>query len=81
MYLLQNLHNSAWNGFLTGGSTFGFWLDTLCLLYLTVVIFVFLFIDFGTFKNTLIYRSLYISLLVASKCSQFVIPHKLIRFV
>ncbi|XP_075985107.1 ATP-binding cassette sub-family C member 4-like [Anticarsia gemmatalis] len=43
----QDLHNSAWNGYLNGGTTFGFWLDTLCVIYLTCVIFVFLFIDFG----------------------------------
>ncbi|XP_048004522.1 ATP-binding cassette sub-family C member 4-like [Leguminivora glycinivorella] len=43
----QNLHTAAWNGFLGGGSTFGFYLDTLCCIYLATVIFVFLYIDFG----------------------------------
>lgn len=43
----QDLHNSAWNSYLAGGTTFGFWLDSVCLIYLTCIIFVFLFIDFG----------------------------------
>ncbi|XP_026726076.1 multidrug resistance-associated protein 4-like [Trichoplusia ni] len=43
----QDLHSSAWNCFLSGGATFGFYLDTVCLVYLTAVIFVFLFLDFG----------------------------------
>lgn len=43
----QDLHSSAWNGYLGGGTTFGFYLDTMCLLYLTTVILVFIFIDFG----------------------------------
>lgn len=45
--VLQDLHSSAWNGYLGGGTTFGFYLDTMCLLYLTTVILVFIFIDFG----------------------------------
>ncbi|CAH2267214.1 jg2942 [Pararge aegeria aegeria] len=43
----QDLHTAAWNCYLGGGSTFGFYLDTLCQIYLTVIIFVFLYIDFG----------------------------------
>ncbi|KAG6463316.1 hypothetical protein O3G_MSEX013801 [Manduca sexta] len=43
----QDLHTAAWNGYLGGGTTFGFYLDTMCLIYLTTIIFVFLYIDFG----------------------------------
>ncbi|XP_045760841.1 ATP-binding cassette sub-family C member 4-like [Maniola jurtina] len=43
----QDLHTAAWNCYLGGGSTFGFYLDTLCTVYLTVIIFVFLYVDFG----------------------------------
>ncbi|XP_041974693.1 ATP-binding cassette sub-family C member 4-like [Aricia agestis] len=43
----QDLHTAAWNGVLGAGSTFGFYLDTMCLVYLTAVIFVFLYVDFG----------------------------------
>lgn len=47
MFHLQDLHTAAWNGYLGGGSAFGLYLDTMCLIYLSVVIFVFLFLDFG----------------------------------
>ncbi|XP_072936036.1 ATP-binding cassette sub-family C member 4-like [Epargyreus clarus] len=43
----QDLHTSAWNAFICGGSTLGFYLDTICLIYLASVIFVFLYLDFG----------------------------------
>ncbi|XP_053601473.1 ATP-binding cassette sub-family C member 4-like [Plodia interpunctella] len=43
----QDLHTAAWNGYLGGGSAFGLYLDTMCLVYLSCVIFVFLFLDFG----------------------------------
>lgn len=43
----QNLHTAAWNGFLGGGATFGFYLDSLCCIYLATIIFVFLYVDFG----------------------------------
>ncbi|XP_050673621.1 ATP-binding cassette subfamily C member 4-like [Leptidea sinapis] len=43
----QDLHTSAWNSFLGGGTTFGFYLDVMCQVYLTVIIFVFLYLDFG----------------------------------
>lgn len=43
----QDLHTTAWNSYLNGGTTFGFYLDTMCLVYLTTVIFVFLFLNFG----------------------------------
>ncbi|XP_068628826.1 ATP-binding cassette subfamily C member 4-like [Battus philenor] len=43
----QDLHTSAWYGYLGGGCTFGFYLDTMCLIYITTVIFVFLYLDFG----------------------------------
>ncbi|KAJ8734777.1 hypothetical protein PYW08_014027 [Mythimna loreyi] len=43
----QDLHTTSWNSYLNGGTTFGFYLDTMCLVYLTTVIFVFLFLDFG----------------------------------
>ncbi|XP_038209218.1 multidrug resistance-associated protein 4-like [Zerene cesonia] len=42
----QDLHTSAWNCYLAGGSTFGFYLDAMCQMYLTVIIFVFLYLDF-----------------------------------
>ncbi|KAJ0181177.1 hypothetical protein K1T71_003262 [Dendrolimus kikuchii] len=44
----QDLHTSAWNGYLGGGTCFGFYLDTMCLLYLSTIIFVFLYVDFGS---------------------------------
>ncbi|XP_045455242.1 ATP-binding cassette sub-family C member 4-like [Melitaea cinxia] len=44
----QDLHSAAWNCFLGGGCTFGFYLDALCQVYLTIIIFVFLYIDFGS---------------------------------
>ncbi|KPI93322.1 putative multidrug resistance-associated protein lethal(2)03659 [Papilio xuthus] len=43
----QDLHSSAWYGYLGGGVTFGFYLDTMCLIYMTTIIFVFIYIDFG----------------------------------
>nr|AJD79132.1 ABCC3 [Pectinophora gossypiella] len=43
----QNLHTSAWNGYLCGGATFALYLDTMCLIYLGTIIFVFLYLDFG----------------------------------
>nr|AKC34055.1 ABCC3 protein [Spodoptera litura] len=43
----QDLHTTSWNSYLNGGTTFGFYLDTMCLVYMTTIIFVFLFIDFG----------------------------------
>ncbi|CAK1599798.1 unnamed protein product [Parnassius mnemosyne] len=43
----QDLHTSAWYSYLGGGVTFGFYLDTMCLVYLSSVIFVFLYLDFG----------------------------------
>ncbi|XP_045508072.1 ATP-binding cassette sub-family C member 4-like [Colias croceus] len=43
----QDLHTSAWNCYLAGGCTFGFYLDAMCQIYLTVIIFVFLYLDFG----------------------------------
>ncbi|XP_023934406.1 ATP-binding cassette sub-family C member 4 [Bicyclus anynana] len=42
----QDLHTAAWNCYLGCGCTFGFYLDTLCQIYLTVIIFVFLYVDF-----------------------------------
>ncbi|XP_050359934.1 ATP-binding cassette sub-family C member 4-like isoform X2 [Nymphalis io] len=44
----QDLHTSAWNSFLGGGCTFGFYLDVLTQVYLAIIIFVFLYIDFGS---------------------------------
>ncbi|XP_028160238.1 probable multidrug resistance-associated protein lethal(2)03659 [Ostrinia furnacalis] len=43
----QDLHTASWNGYLCGGSSFGLYLDTVCLIYLTTVIFIFIYIDFG----------------------------------
>ncbi|KAJ2946420.1 hypothetical protein O0L34_g12459 [Tuta absoluta] len=43
----QDLHTAAWNGYLCGGSTFSLYLDTICVTYLALVIFVFLYVDFG----------------------------------
>ncbi|GBP41931.1 hypothetical protein EVAR_31694_1 [Eumeta japonica] len=41
----QDLHTAAWNGFLGGGAAFGLYLDTLCVIYLATIIFVFLYLD------------------------------------
>ncbi|KAI5634802.1 ABC transporter domain-containing protein [Phthorimaea operculella] len=43
----QDLHTAAWNGYLCGGSTFSLYLDTICVVYLAVIIYVFLYVDFG----------------------------------
>nr|UEO57357.1 ABCC3 [Conogethes punctiferalis] len=43
----QDLHNAAWNGFLCGGSAFGLYLDTICIIYFSIVIFLFIYVDFG----------------------------------
>ncbi|GBP41934.1 Probable multidrug resistance-associated protein lethal(2)03659 [Eumeta japonica] len=42
----QNLHTSAFVGYIGGGAAFGFTLDTVCVVYLACVIAIFLFIDF-----------------------------------
>ncbi|XP_026764672.2 ATP-binding cassette subfamily C member 4-like [Galleria mellonella] len=43
----QDLNTSAWNGYLGGGCAFGFYLDSMCLVYLSSIIFAFLYLDFG----------------------------------
>nr|ASU47346.1 ABCC3 [Cnaphalocrocis medinalis] len=43
----QDLHTAAWNGYLCGGASFGVYLDTICTIYLTLIIFVFIYVDFG----------------------------------
>ncbi|KPJ13568.1 ABC transporter C family member 12 [Papilio machaon] len=43
----QDLNTSAFYTFLGGSSTFGFYLDVLCLIYLAIIIAIFLLFDFG----------------------------------
>ncbi|KAL4709197.1 hypothetical protein ACJJTC_008125 [Scirpophaga incertulas] len=43
----QDVHTAAWNSYICGGSSFGLYLDTMCLVYLATVIFVFIYLDFG----------------------------------
>lgn len=39
---LQDIHSSAWYMFLASSHTFGFLLDTVCVIYIGVVTFTFL---------------------------------------
>ncbi|CAK1599802.1 unnamed protein product [Parnassius mnemosyne] len=41
----QDIHTSTWSSYLASGVTLGFWLDFICVLYLTIVIVAFLVID------------------------------------
>ncbi|KAJ0181181.1 hypothetical protein K1T71_003266 [Dendrolimus kikuchii] len=44
----QDIHTSTWSSYLASGVTLGFWLDLICVLYLTIVIVAFLVIDSRT---------------------------------
>ncbi|XP_041974686.1 ATP-binding cassette sub-family C member 4 isoform X2 [Aricia agestis] len=44
----QDVHTSTWSSYLASGVTLGFWLDFICVLYLTIVIVAFLVIDSKT---------------------------------
>ncbi|XP_075985083.1 ATP-binding cassette sub-family C member 4-like [Anticarsia gemmatalis] len=44
----QDIHTSTWSSYLASGVTLGFWLDFICVLYLTIVIVAFLVIDSKT---------------------------------
>ncbi|XP_039765386.1 multidrug resistance-associated protein 4 isoform X2 [Pararge aegeria] len=46
--LFQDIHTSTWSSYLASGVTLGFWLDIICVLYLTIVIVAFLVIDSKT---------------------------------
>ncbi|XP_023934404.2 ATP-binding cassette sub-family C member 4 isoform X1 [Bicyclus anynana] len=46
--LFQDIHTSTWTSYLASGATLGFWLDFICVLYLTIVIVAFLVIDSKT---------------------------------
>lgn len=37
--VLQDLHSSAWYLYMASNRAFGFWLDLICLIYLTIVTF------------------------------------------
>ncbi|KPI93323.1 Multidrug resistance-associated protein 4 [Papilio xuthus] len=43
----QDVNSSAFYTFLGGSAAFGFYLDTLCLIYLAIIITIFLLFDFG----------------------------------
>ncbi|XP_022166667.1 probable multidrug resistance-associated protein lethal(2)03659 isoform X2 [Myzus persicae] len=45
----QDLHSSAWYLFISLSRAFGFWLDIICLLFISAVTFYFIFIDNGTY--------------------------------
>ncbi|KAL1513345.1 hypothetical protein ABEB36_002766 [Hypothenemus hampei] len=42
--LHQDLHSSAWFSFIATSRAFGYWLDLVCIVYITLVTFSFLFI-------------------------------------
>ncbi|XP_045455226.1 ATP-binding cassette sub-family C member 4-like [Melitaea cinxia] len=44
----QDIHTSTWSSYLASGVTLGFWLDFICVVYLTIVIVAFLVIDSKT---------------------------------
>ncbi|PZC86948.1 ATP-binding cassette sub-family C member 4 [Helicoverpa zea] len=44
----QDIHTSTWSSYLASGVTLGFWLDFICVIYLTIVIVAFLVIDSKT---------------------------------
>jgi ATP-binding cassette subfamily C (CFTR/MRP) protein 4 len=45
----QDLHSSAWYLFISSSRAFGFWLDIVCLIYISVVTFSFLIMGSNTF--------------------------------
>ncbi|KAE9539572.1 hypothetical protein AGLY_004824 [Aphis glycines] len=45
----QDLHSSAWYLFISSSRAFGFWLDMVCLVYISVVTFSFLIMGSNTF--------------------------------
>uniref|UniRef100_A0A2H8TSM5 Putative multidrug resistance-associated protein lethal(2)03659 n=1 Tax=Melanaphis sacchari TaxID=742174 RepID=A0A2H8TSM5_9HEMI len=45
----QDLHSSAWYLFISSSRAFGFWLDIVCLIYISVVTFSFLIVGNNTF--------------------------------
>lgn len=53
----QDSHTSAWFMYIAASSAFGFYLDALCLIFVTVVTFSFL--TFGKCKTASVTKSLY----------------------
>ncbi|KAJ8916764.1 hypothetical protein NQ315_013969 [Exocentrus adspersus] len=45
----QDLHSSAWFTFISTSRAFGYWLDLVCIIYITLVTFSFLLIERDTF--------------------------------
>ncbi|XP_025405942.1 probable multidrug resistance-associated protein lethal(2)03659 isoform X3 [Sipha flava] len=45
----QDLHSSAWYLFIASSRAFGFWLDVVCLIYISIVTFSFLIIGNNTY--------------------------------
>ncbi|VVC32358.1 Hypothetical protein CINCED_3A013682 [Cinara cedri] len=45
----QDLHSSAWYLFISSSRAFGFWLDVVCLIYISIVTFSFLVIGSNTY--------------------------------
>ncbi|XP_018576445.1 probable multidrug resistance-associated protein lethal(2)03659 isoform X2 [Anoplophora glabripennis] len=45
----QDLHSSAWFTFISTSRAFGYWLDLVCIIYITLVTFSFLFLGTETF--------------------------------
>lgn len=50
----QDLHSSAWFNFIATSRAFGFWLDLVCIVYITIVTLSFLVIGNGNYKNACI---------------------------
>lgn len=47
----QDLHSSAWFSFISTSRAFGYWLDLVCIVYITLVTFSFLVIGNGKLAN------------------------------
>lgn len=45
----QDLHSGAWYLFIASSRAFGFWLDLVCILYITIVTMSFLVFETGKF--------------------------------
>lgn len=44
---LQDIHSSAWQSYLGGSVTLAFWVDTICVIYLMLLMAMFIFLEKG----------------------------------
>lgn len=49
----QDLHSSAWFSFISTSRAFGYWLDMVCIIYITLVTFSFLLIGNGNIVSNM----------------------------